>query len=271
MESTSEEKLVSLMERILDVRDRAHELTDDKNSTIAQVEACNAEINSIVADYRAVRDAASPAERDQIERKFGRKVTDMLRDTACLPRLAGGSERVPLATDETWTTGVRTIPRRSAGEIKAQAPPDDWRQPTPEGPRVGAEIDAWCGPCKRITTHRIIAMVGDEPKQVVCTSCDARHNYRLTPARGKKQAGASSSRDPIQRRAEARSRAKEQQRTALQKELTAATDVVPFAKRRRYKAGQIIEHPEHGRGKVENVIRGVIVVRFRSGLKSLTL
>ena len=38
-----------------------------------------------------------------------------------------------------------------------------------------------------------------------------------------------------------------------------------------YKAGQIIEHPEYGRGKVENARRDTIMVRFSTGLKSLLI
>jgi hypothetical protein len=30
-------------------------------------------------------------------------------------------------------------------------------------------------------------------------------------------------------------------------------------------------HPEHGRGKVENVLRGSMLVRFREGLRPLNL
>ena len=33
------------------------------------------------------------------------------------------------------------------------------------------------------TTHSIVAMVGDEPKQVLCQVCGSRHTYRTTPAR----------------------------------------------------------------------------------------
>jgi hypothetical protein len=56
---------------------------------------------------------------------------------------------------------------------------------------------------------------------------------------------------------------------AFDRELTQATDVKPFERFGRYKSGQIIEHPEHGRGKVESTLRGAILVRFRTGLKSV--
>jgi len=45
-----------------------------------------------------------------------------------------------------------------------------------------------------------------------------------------------------------------------------------FDPKERYKTGEIIDHPEHGRGKIENVLRSSLLVRFgRVGLRPLTL
>ena len=45
-----------------------------------------------------------------------------------------------------------------------------------------------------------------------------------------------------------------------------------FDPKERYKAGEIIVHPEYGRGKIENVLRSSLLVRFPiGGLKSLML
>jgi len=58
----------------------------------------------------------------------------------------------------------------------------------------------------------------------------------------------------------------------LAQELAQATTVRSFNPKERYKAGEIISHPDYGRGKVENVLRSSLLVRFsRSGLKPLTL
>jgi hypothetical protein len=57
----------------------------------------------------------------------------------------------------------------------------------------------------------------------------------------------------------------------LRSELQAATNVRPFSPKERYKAGEIIEHPEHGRGKIETVTRGSLLVRFARGLRPLDL
>ena len=59
---------------------------------------------------------------------------------------------------------------------------------------------------------------------------------------------------------------------ALAEELATASTVRPFNPKERYKAGEIISHPEYGRGKIENVLRASLLVRFsRSGLKPLSL
>ena len=59
---------------------------------------------------------------------------------------------------------------------------------------------------------------------------------------------------------------------ALGEEVAAAATVRDFDPKERYKAGEIIVHPEYGRGKIENVLRSSLLVRFSvGGLKSLML
>ena len=135
--------------------------------------------------------------------------------------------------------------------------------------RVGGSIDAGCGACKMMRKQTISAMLNDKPKKVVCETCRAQHNYRTQPARGKKSADGEAGARGAAKVNPQISKRKEAERTALQTELVNATDVRPFKRRARYKAGEIIEHPEHGRGKIENVLRGSLLVRFRTGLRPL--
>ena len=59
---------------------------------------------------------------------------------------------------------------------------------------------------------------------------------------------------------------------ALGEEVAAAANVRVFDPKERYKAGEIIVHAEYGRGKIENVLRSSLLVRFPvGGLKSLML
>jgi len=140
----------------------------------------------------------------------------------------------------------------------------------PAALRVGGEVDAWCGPCEGLTTHNIIAMVGSTPKQVVCQACNGRHGYRTTPAR--KSAGDATSQAPQESEAARRAEQKAEELRALGRELAESTEVRAFNPRDRYKVGEVISHPEFGRGKVETVLRSSMLVRFpQGGLKSVML
>jgi hypothetical protein len=108
---------------------------------------------------------------------------------------------------------------------------------------------------------------------VVCETCQSRHAYKTAPPERLTKPPAP--RTPAERRAvvvqdREAERLREQKR-ALQKELLEAVDPRPFDPRGRYKAGEIIVHPEHGRGKIENVLKGSLLVRFYEGLRPLNL
>jgi hypothetical protein len=139
--------------------------------------------------------------------------------------------------------------------------------------RVGGEVDAWCGPCDSLTTHHIIAMMGDLPKQIVCQGCGGRHGYRTAPARKPTGSGEGSLASTPQESEAAR---KVEQRAEdlrlLGREIADAPTVRDFDPRDRYKVGDVIFHPEFGRGKVETVLRSSLLARFPSGgLKPLML
>ena len=135
---------------------------------------------------------------------------------------------------------------------------------------IGKDIDSWCGPCKRIATHTLIAIIDGAPKQVICQSCRDRHNFRLPPAAAKPAARPKGT--PRKLTSEEREVQKRQDdKSSLAKELAAATDVRPFVRRETYKNGQVIDHPEYGRGKIENARRDSLLVRFNSGLKSILI
>ena len=64
---------------------------------------------------------------------------------------------------------------------------------------------------------------------------------------------------------------REEIRRDLQRELNASIEVRAFDPKGTFKPGEIISHPAHGRGKVENVLNGSILVRFLEGLRPLDL
>jgi hypothetical protein len=117
-------------------------------------------------------------------------------------------------------------------------------------------------------------MVDRQPKQVVCQSCGARHGYRQTPARQKPSEDAPTRTVAGKPRKTAEQLQEERRRDELNKlrdEVISAKDVIAFDARRRYKAGEIIDHPDYGRGKIETALKLSIVVRFTTGRRSLVL
>ena len=64
---------------------------------------------------------------------------------------------------------------------------------------------------------------------------------------------------------------KQKERNDLIETLRAAENVRKYSPKERYRVGEIIEHPEHGRGKIENTLPRSLLVRFNGGLKPLKL
>jgi hypothetical protein len=224
-------------------------------------------VDRLSQHYRELAAAGPASERDAIERKFGRRVTDLRRMASTLPRIgaiASGhtgdqAGAGPSRVQERRITGVSW---RSEAVLGAALPP---------ALRVGGEVDAWCGPCDSLTTHHIIAMVDQTPKQVVCQACGGRHGFRITPAR-KNTAEAAKPTTPKESEAARKAEQKAEELRALGREVAETIQVRTFDARDRYKVGEVISHPNYGRGKVETVLRSSMLVRFpNGGLKSLML
>lgn len=217
--------------------------------------------------YRELMEASSEMERMKLERQLGRRIIDLKRQVSLLPRIGTHGDSTPDRQTGPSLAGERRITGVSWGAGSRGSGVNN-------GLRVGGDVDAWCGPCGTMTTHSIIAMVGSEPKQVVCQACNQRHNFRTTPARRSPQeesqpvvgGGGSSSGG-----GRGDDRKTEEQRN-LARELQEAQNVRDFDPKERYKSGEIIYHPDFGRGKVETVLRASMLVRFaQGGLKPLML
>jgi hypothetical protein len=234
------------------------------------VQAAHETIARVSERYRTLMQSLSQADQMRAERALGRRLMDLKRLGSLLPKMAiTGAESTP----DRVAGGGAVHARRITGVSWSQ---HDRAAPTGAA-KVGADIEAWCGKCGESTTHSIVAMVGSEPKQVLCQVCGSRHAYRTSPARPRAakagEAGAGFDGGSAPRIAvdpEAARRAA--QLRALGEEVAAAADVRRFDPKERYKEGEIISHPVYGRGKVENVLRSSLLVRFSvGGLKSLML
>jgi hypothetical protein len=229
-------------------------------------EATGLAVGDLVAGVvKRYQELAAGADKDRVEIALGRHITDLRRAAAMLPQRASGS-RTELAVDTGMVPfllqrkpGKSIVPERAAPTSKLS---------------VGSEVDAWCGKCKDIRTHNVVAMVGGEPKQVVCQTCASRHNFRTDPpARARTASGSVpvTGTSAAARVADKEQQSRQEQKRLLQKELMDAVEPRNFDPKARYKSGEIIVHPEYGRGKVENVLRTSLLVRFMEGLRPLDL
>jgi hypothetical protein len=268
----------------LDEETRLNQLNDDIRAAVNEVDAALESdeeprqiaagrlVEELASRYREILPGLTEKQRDEAERGVGRRLTDLRRAAAALSRRDSG-RAIPLARD----AGVLPF-------IEQRQPPKSIVPPraAPTGNKlsVGSEVESWCGKCKEMTTHNIVAMVGDHAKQVICQVCSSRHEFRTEPpARHRQAARAGTASDgnaaaagAARRGNEDRELAKRQEaKRQLQKELSEAVDPRPFDPKGRYKAGEIIAHPEYGRGKIENVLRGSLLVRFLEGLRPLNL
>jgi hypothetical protein len=271
MDEALRRKFDELSEKIIDVSAKVTNLIEAEDQPLQDVDACNAAVAAVADVFTGLFADVPESHKEQVERTYGRRVTDLRRQAAKLPQKSTGrAARVIDPANAGWGDYYRRADPGVNSRAPEQAGSAD-RLGSGPGHRVGGDVESWCGPCGGLTNHTIIAVVGGGPKQVICEACGGRHGYRTTPARKKEAVEGSSSVRGTSRatREQVHALRKEETRLALQKELAAATDVRAFAPRQRYKVGEIIQHPDHGRGKIENVLKGSLLVRFRDGLKSV--
>ena len=109
--------------------------------------------------------------------------------------------------------------------------------------KVGGDVLAYCGKCKRELAHVVMAMVGGKPARVICKTCKSEHNYRSgqTPAKVSKA--------PRVQRTYVKNSDYWEQQMALKKQMpTKAYKVQEI-----FKLGDLINHSRFGIGIVEEV------------------
>jgi hypothetical protein len=242
----------------------AQERKEERDLVIAAREG----VERLSKRYREMFDALSPGEQMKVERTLGRRVVDIKRLASLLPKVAS------VAAD---STPDRVAGSSAVGERRITGVSWSHGRAAPTGGthyNVGGDIEAWCGKCGELTEHHIVALVGSEPKQVLCTVCNSRHAFRTVAARRSagEGGGAAVAEDRPRTPQSVELAKKAEQQRVLAQEVNAASDIKVFDPKQRYKVGDIISHPEFGRGKIENVLRSSLLVRFGvGGLKSLML
>src|ERR1044071_966463 len=130
-------------------------------------------------------------------------------------------------------------------------------------PRVGAEIESYCGSCKEERTHIVAAMDGDIVRRVTCSMCGGTHNFKRKAAVG---AAVSADDAPKTRRATSSQRTKESQAFTIDP----SRPQKAYDMNHNYSTGDIISHPKFGPGLVETSLPpNKIEVRFQEGKKML--
>jgi hypothetical protein len=125
-------------------------------------------------------------------------------------------------------------------------------------PRVGQDINAYCGKCKAERTHTVAAMDEEVVKKVTCQMCKGTHNYKeKAPVK------------PAERTTRTRatgSRSKASNAFAIDPK----RPVRSYDMNTNFAAGDVINHPKFGLGSVEiSFPPNKIEVRFQEGKKLL--
>jgi hypothetical protein len=125
-------------------------------------------------------------------------------------------------------------------------------------PRVGQDINAYCGKCKAERTHVVAAMDGEVVRKVTCSMCKGTHNYK------EKAPVKSTERVPRTRAAG------KQAKQAAAFTIDPKRPVRSYDMNTNFSAGDVINHPKFGLGAVEiSLPPNKIEVRFQEGKKLL--
>ncbi|MBI4511088.1 MAG: hypothetical protein HY698_15755 [Deltaproteobacteria bacterium] len=263
MEVSEQAAVRAIVDEADDLMDQVEAALDEHAEFSVMFES-RRRVDDVARRYRELLASFSEADRSTVERGIGRRVVDLQKLASRLPSVASGNP----ASAKTKSEFFETRPPTSSRPPVTIGVTSSGRQEPPPKFRVGGEVESWCGPCDDMRSHVIIAMVGGEPAQVTCQSCGAKHKHKSeSPKKKAPRSVSARPASPVDR--EASKRAAEKQH--LLDELRNAQNVRPVAPGERYRSGEIIDHPEHGRGKVDTVLPRSMLVRFASGLKTVKL
>ncbi len=219
-------------------------------------------VDPLVTRYNELlNNGATQADRDRLERSLGRLLTDLRRRAALLPQHMSGA-KAALAAD----VGQPFLLNRAPSPyLKSQT--TDGRAGRTLGVTVGKDVDAWCGKCQEVRAHRVVVLQDGKPHKVECNHCKSQHNYRADSA--PRQASPARPAAAATRTVDPEAAKRRQEREKLIAELQAATDVRMFEPQATYRAGMIVDHPKYGRGRIETVTRGSVLIRFADGLRPM--
>jgi hypothetical protein len=119
--------------------------------------------------------------------------------------------------------------------------------------RVGGEVDSFCGKCKMLLAHIVLAMVGKTIARVRCNTCGTDHAFRRVP-------GTST---PASVRSPARG-ARTAVGFAAQIEARGEANARAYSPQATFQVDELIAHPTFGLGIVRAVRRDKVDVAFKT-------
>jgi hypothetical protein len=137
---------------------------------------------------------------------------------------------------------------------------------------VGKNIDALCTRCGLTLAHIVLYEVGGVVQGVKCKTCGAEHRYHGPKAGRQRDIAAERRGARVAPRAQRAVRPADA-RLWEQRNAATAPDVIvwDYKLTERYEKGDVIAHPQFGRGFVETINADSMEVLFREGRKALAM
>ncbi len=134
---------------------------------------------------------------------------------------------------------------------------------SPKPLRAGGEVDSYCTKCRLVLNHRIIAMVGQRPRKVECSTCNSHHLYRPSAPGDRAEPGARDARSgtstprPARVSHVTRAEVARQDREKSWEKATvgkALTDFKRYTVVSTFKEGELVRHSKFGDGVVTRIV-----------------
>lgn len=138
----------------------------------------------------------------------------------------------------------------------------------------GDDVDAWCTRCRMNLNHRVIAMVGNTIKTVLCLTCKSTHKYH--PPK-KEKSSSNDEYEHVQIGSSFQPKAADRVAAKTANEWATFMKAMPedvepklYASTGSYTLDEYIQHPAFGKGKVIEILgQGKMLVIFQEGRKIL--
>ena len=135
---------------------------------------------------------------------------------------------------------------------------------------VGGYVDAYCGKCKDVTSHIVLAKVGAKPTRVECRTCHAMHQYKAAATAAKPSSGTKAPGSRTTTRSKAAEPKPEEAWAASMRQ--ARGEAIKYEPGGQYVVGNRLNHARFGEGVVVRLSSGTVCeVVFKTGTVKLIM